>query len=357
MALVLIGFMGAGKSSAARELAAAVGRQPRSTATRSSWSASGTRSPRSSSARGEDSFRAVEEEVVCGLLAGADERAVVSLGGGSVLSERVQGGPARAHDGAARRRSGELLGAGGGRPRPRTAAPGHRPGLPSSRCTAARQDLYEQVADAIVVAPVRGTLGHAAPSLAQARREPRHADAVGPLELGGIPGVPRRRAARRTAARSRCGRWTADASRPFLVSDENVQSPSTGTGSARSPAASRSRPGRCTRRSPQAERVWRELLARRADPRRPRRGPRGRGGGRPGRLLRGHLPARDRPRAGAHQPRRPGRLRLRGQDRGRPSRRQELRRRLPPAGRRDGRPGHALEPARGRAGGRAGWRC
>ena len=80
--------------------------------------------------------------------------------------------------------------------------------------------------------------------------------------------------------------------------------------------------------------------------RRPPGGAGRRRGRRPGRLLRGDLPARRRGRAGADHAGRPGRLGVRGQDRGRPAGGQELRWRLPPAQRRDRRHGDARHPAR-----------
>ena len=89
-------------------------------------------------------------------------------------------------------------------------------------------------------------------------------------------------------------------------------------------------------------------------PRRPRGGARRRGRRRRGRLLRRRLPARGEGRAGADHPGRAGRLRLRRQDRRRPPRGQELRRRLPPARRRAGRPGDDGDAPAGRAGGRLG---
>ena len=79
------------------------------------------------------------------------------------------------------------------------------------------------------------------------------------------------------------------------------------------------------------------------------RGRRGRG---PRRVLRRHLPARRSLRAGADDARGPGRLRLRGQDRGRPRRGQELRRRVPPALGRDHRHRDARNAPASRAGGR-----
>ena len=80
-----------------------------------------------------------------------------------------------------------------------------------------------------------------------------------------------------------------------------------------------------------AEHVLRCARAGRRGARRPRGGRRRRRGRRPRRLLRGGLPARHAPRAGADHARGPGRLRLRREDRRGPARGQELRRRLPPA--------------------------
>ena len=89
MAFVLIGFMGAGKSSAAAELAGAIGT---SALDSDALLAERFGQPvaREFELRGEAAFRAAEEELVCELLARAGEEGVVSLGGGSVLSERVR---------------------------------------------------------------------------------------------------------------------------------------------------------------------------------------------------------------------------------------------------------------------------
>ncbi len=89
MALVLIGFMGAGKSTLAGRLAKRRGRAPIDgdvlLAERFGHSVACE-----FELHGEQAFRAAEEEVVCGLLEGVDARDVVALGGGSVLSERVR---------------------------------------------------------------------------------------------------------------------------------------------------------------------------------------------------------------------------------------------------------------------------
>ena len=145
---------------------------------------------------------------------------------------------------------------------------------------------------------------------------------------GAVPGVgrPRRAGARRPG---RC----APTSRRFAVTDDDrgraVRGPRHAgwPGVVEIPAGEQHK----TRRDRRA-RLARAGGAGRA----PRRPPRRRGrrrGGRPGRLLRRDLPARHPGRAGPDDARGPGRLGLRRQDRRRPARGQELRRRLPPAGR------------------------
>ncbi|HXB16284.1 MAG TPA: bifunctional shikimate kinase/3-dehydroquinate synthase [Solirubrobacteraceae bacterium] len=89
MAIVLIGFMGAGKSTAARELGAALGQEVFDSdellAARFGHSIA-----EEFERGGEAAFRAAEEELVCELLSRAAPGDVVALGGGSVLSERVR---------------------------------------------------------------------------------------------------------------------------------------------------------------------------------------------------------------------------------------------------------------------------
>ena len=81
MTLVLIGFMGAGKSTAARRLAGADSDELVEAELGTSIEAFFDR-------EGEAAFREVEERVVCELLDRAPD--VVALGGGAVLSERVR---------------------------------------------------------------------------------------------------------------------------------------------------------------------------------------------------------------------------------------------------------------------------
>ena len=88
-AIVLIGFMGAGKTTAARELGASRGL--RVTDVDQLIEARGTGTVAEIFERdGEPTFRAIEEEIVCELLAHATEDEVISLSGGAVGSERVR---------------------------------------------------------------------------------------------------------------------------------------------------------------------------------------------------------------------------------------------------------------------------
>jgi shikimate kinase/3-dehydroquinate synthase len=88
-ALVLIGFMGAGKSTVAAELAQALG----VTALDSDELLAqrfGHPVAEEFERSGESSFRATEEELVLELLDAARPGSVIALGGGSILSERVR---------------------------------------------------------------------------------------------------------------------------------------------------------------------------------------------------------------------------------------------------------------------------
>ncbi len=87
-ALVFVGFMGAGKTSAARTVAAELGVEPLDT-DRELERRFGEPLEAFFDRRGEAAFRAAEEEVVLELL-GRDDARVVALGGGSLGSERVR---------------------------------------------------------------------------------------------------------------------------------------------------------------------------------------------------------------------------------------------------------------------------
>jgi shikimate kinase / 3-dehydroquinate synthase len=89
VAIVLIGFMGAGKSTAAREIGAALGGEAFDSdevlAARFGHSVA-----EEFAQNGEAAFRQAEEQAVIELLDRASPGAVIALGGGAVLSERVQ---------------------------------------------------------------------------------------------------------------------------------------------------------------------------------------------------------------------------------------------------------------------------
>jgi shikimate kinase/3-dehydroquinate synthase len=92
-AIVLVGFMGAGKSTAARTLAAQLGVEPLDS-DRLLEERLGEPIESFFDREGEAAFRAREEELVCELLDRAGESAI-ALGGGAVHSERVREALAR----------------------------------------------------------------------------------------------------------------------------------------------------------------------------------------------------------------------------------------------------------------------
>jgi shikimate kinase / 3-dehydroquinate synthase len=89
MAFVLVGFMGAGKSTVADELAAALGASALDSDALLQERL-GHSIAREFELHGEEAFRAREEELICTLLDQAGAESVIALGGGSVLSERVR---------------------------------------------------------------------------------------------------------------------------------------------------------------------------------------------------------------------------------------------------------------------------
>jgi shikimate kinase/3-dehydroquinate synthase len=89
MAFVLIGFMGAGKSTLAVELGETLG-VAAFDSDRLLEERFGHSVAREFELSGEDEFRAAEDELVCRLLSESPPDSVIALGGGSVLSERVR---------------------------------------------------------------------------------------------------------------------------------------------------------------------------------------------------------------------------------------------------------------------------
>jgi shikimate kinase/3-dehydroquinate synthase len=157
-ALVLIGFMGAGKSTVAVELAEALG-----TKALDSDVVFGERFGHTPAEEfelsGEATFREKEEQLVCELLDGAKPGAVIALGGGSILSARVrtalephvvvlldiEAEQAWARVGGAAETSAGALGRPLARDREAFIA-----------LHAERRSLYEEAADAFLAPPTRG---------------------------------------------------------------------------------------------------------------------------------------------------------------------------------------------------------
>ena len=211
-AVVIVGFMGAGKTPAARALASARGRAAIDS-DRLIEQRVGRTVADFFERDGEAAFRAVEEQVVCELLDAAEGDDVISLGGGAVTSKRVRRSLRRhvvvwldVDPAVAWRRSG-----GGKRPLSRERRAFHA--LHSERLP-----IYESVADAIVPATSRQTLAIAYPALATLRDAPAgtrmlwavSASGDYPVWVGrGLVGA---------------GIWPVERppSRRFLVSDENV---------------------------------------------------------------------------------------------------------------------------------------
>jgi len=157
-ALVFVGFMGAGKSSAARSLAADLGVEPLDS-DRELEHELGEPLEDFFDREGERAFRAREEDLVLRLLDRADAR-VVSLGGGATGSERVREALRRhtvVHlevdpDDAWRRASGR------GRPLARDRAR-------FDQLHRDRRAIYESVADALLPPTAREAVRAALPAL------------------------------------------------------------------------------------------------------------------------------------------------------------------------------------------------
>jgi shikimate kinase / 3-dehydroquinate synthase len=155
-AIVLVGFMGAGKSTGARAIAAELG-VAAVDSDRELEQALGEPIEAFFDRQGEDAYRAREEEIVCELLARGDAR-VIALGGGAVQSERVREALARhtvVHlevepESAWHRASGK------GRPLARDPAR-------FAQLHGDRAHLYEAVADVLLPPGDRDTLRRALP--------------------------------------------------------------------------------------------------------------------------------------------------------------------------------------------------
>jgi shikimate kinase / 3-dehydroquinate synthase len=242
-AIVFIGFMGAGKSTA---LAAAQGAGLETTEIDALMERElGVPIAAAFERDGEEAFRAREAEVVGELLETADGGAI-ALGGGSVLSERIRAALGRhivvlleidAEEAWRRIRHSD-------RPLARSAED-------VTRLLEVRRPLYEELADAVVPATDRGVVGRALPSIRALEEMPAGARILWasspsgeyPVFVG--PGV------------LDAGWWPL-ASRRFLVTDTNVGAR---YGDRIEPLAARVEvePGEGAKTMSEAERVLREL--------------------------------------------------------------------------------------------------
>ena len=319
-AIAFVGFMGAGKSAAARVVAEALGTEARDSDL-AIEEEDGRPIADIFAVEGEAEFREHEERVVRELLDGRG--GVVSLGGGAVETASVRealAGHVVVWCDVEREVAWERVSRNDRRPLGRDRAE-------FDRRFEARRPLYEEVATVALPSESRESARGAALCARRAARPSRPADGMGALALGPVPGGRGGGGDAAPVERIR----PAPAGAVGLRSPTPPRWPRTRTWSRRARRRSSSRAGRSRRRSRRPTGSWQLLAdagARRDD------GVIAFGGGVVGDLAgfcAADLPARDPGRAGPDHPRRPGRLRLRRQDRGRPAAGQELRRRLPPA--------------------------
>jgi len=258
MAFGLIGFMGAGKSNAARELAAALAAE--------CYDSDAVLQERfghsvaEEFARGgEAAFRAAEERVVCELLASAGSDAVIALGGGSVLSEQVRAALA-AHVTVLLdvpvERCWERVGSASEDGEPRPLAHDREA---FARLYAERAELYERLADAVIVQPPRGAVARAAGALRALARTRGARLLWASASAGQYPVFIAPALLSDPASLERV--WPlAKGSRRFLVSDTNVAplyAPRLGGCAAAVTIAA----GEEHKTVASAQRIWGELLA------------------------------------------------------------------------------------------------
>ncbi len=306
--LVFVGFMGAGKSSATREVARALGLSARDS---DELLQARLGEPIESffDREGEAAFRAREEEVVLELLDPGAPAAVISLGGGALGSPRARAALAP-HVAVLIEIELELAWSrAAGRGRPLARDRGRFDAL-----YAEREATYRDVADATLPSSDRALVRRALPFL---------------TDMAAVSAVPRMLWA--TATSGDYPVWVgpdaiatapwplAPQSRRIAVTDANVAELHAAridplAGLIEMPA------GEEHKTLATAERDLARARGAGGDARRPPGRRRRRRRGRPRRLLRRDLPARHRGRAGPDDARRAGRLRVRRQDRGRPPR-------------------------------------
>ncbi|HEY5286012.1 MAG TPA: bifunctional shikimate kinase/3-dehydroquinate synthase [Solirubrobacteraceae bacterium] len=223
-ALVFIGFMGAGKTTVAGEVAAALGVRALDS-DRLLEDELGHSVAEEFRTRGEASFRAAEEQLVCRLLEQAEAGSVIALGGGSVLSERVRAALARhltvlldIDAQAAWRRAGASTGSG----REKRPLASDREAF--NRLHASRLSLYEGLADAILPALTPRVGLRALPALSGLSRAPGGTRLLWASAASGDYPVLVGSGLLRPEVCSQPRLWPLDrkVSRPFCVSDQNV---------------------------------------------------------------------------------------------------------------------------------------
>jgi shikimate kinase / 3-dehydroquinate synthase len=259
-AFVFIGFMGAGKTTVAGEVAAALGVQALDS-DHLLEQVMGHSIAEEFERNGEQSFREAEEQLVCRLLAQADAGSVIALGGGSVLSERVRAELQAhltvlldIHAQTAWRRAG----AGAGREkRPLAVDRGEFGELHASRAA-----LYEQIADAILPAASPRVAVRALPALRALMGAPVGTRLLWASAAAGDYPVFVGRGLLRADLHSQAGVWPIERtdSRSFCVSDRNVAA-LYGDRLGATQALVEISPGERHKTLASAERVWSALVA------------------------------------------------------------------------------------------------
>jgi shikimate kinase/3-dehydroquinate synthase len=261
MAFVLIGFMGAGKSTVAGELAQALGSAPLDSDALLE-ERFGRPLAHEFELHGERAFRVQEEQLVCELLQQAAPEAVIALGGGSVLSERVRAALAG--------HVTVLLELDAERAWERVQAQPGGPERPLARdreaflaLHASRRELYEQLADAILTDLPSGAGAHPLRALRALAAAPEGTRLLWASSSSGEYPVLVGRGLLGSAEDSQLDvLWPLDrgSSRPFCVSDERVwglYGARVGGGLAGSIQIA---PGEGQKTLASAERVWQALL-------------------------------------------------------------------------------------------------
>jgi shikimate kinase/3-dehydroquinate synthase len=261
MAFVLIGLMGAGKSTVAHELATAAGVQALDSDAVLQQRL-GHPVARDFELRGEAAFRASEEELVCELLDDAGPEDIVALGGGSVLSERVRA--------ALREHTTILLDIDTQTAWERIGAAVGDDQRPLARDLAAfaalheqRRELYERIADAFIPALARGETVRSLGALRALRGAPTGTRLLWAHAASGDYGVLVGGGLLADGGDAQpAGVWPLDrsASRPFCVSDETVFA-TYGERLGDVAGAVTIAPGEQHKTLAEAERVWQALLA------------------------------------------------------------------------------------------------